>query len=1714
PDDTTPDDTTVDTTAPANETTTTTSPVVDNISDPTGTISIDKTNSAGGETEGDRGIVEPGDSFDWQIQVTCSSIEEDCVDVLVVDTFPAGLVVDPSTIPGDIPGFRDVTWDGTTLSIRYTKPLSNPVGNGLEAGGGDTFNVKVTLPANTTLETGDLITNEATMSASNVVESVTDPSTVQVNIPRVVAVQTTKSFTDGSAIAGDANATTTIQLTGVNQSSASTEVTQMVIEDSTSATWQYLDVTGVTVTQYPAGADQAALFVCPASVAPCTEAEWVAGGTALPPAPSSLTFPLGVPASDVVGVRVVFTAPVDGSIAPVAGGGTAKVSIDADLRTTVRSTGVEIATIPNTTNINNCATTSATDPAALPPSATSTPGCAPYQILPPTLSLVPSKSFFADANGNYQTNTGEHAVIGENSGVSMVMNARNTSAFPIAEIVITEPVAPHEFDKVDAASFRLTFPTGAVNARVVVTFRDNSSTTTDYAPPGPLTVTLPSAGPRAASITVTYTGDPSVDAGATIAPNATAGLGVHGNLNDLVDESDIGSGSGTAGVDNCAGFTGAGGGIPGSTGAFAGTACDDVGIEARNASTGGSKDASQTEISVGQPIVFRMRTSNNGNLPLFNLVVSDPPVGPGGIPPLTTMFELGEFRSAGIRPAAMAGRVTIEVYTPADGWRALGAVPVGDYPDVIGVRASIGVLAPTETFDFWVEMVLNELPGPDDLPLGNCYGITASGDDYEAESHCSPPLDPGPVMESAVINKAITPDTMPRRIPGLVPQNAAVSLRIQNTGNLTAKTLQLTDVDTDFWDAVDFVSLGSITPPADIELDRANRIQVDAFVNGAWVLGNRVAISSAALPAGVTAAQVRGLRFTFSDTSTLNDGFVLTPCPGTNPAAPCAGVVNFNVVPRLSLRSSGEPLPEELLDTATGAFTTQLHPDPANPSLIGPVTDNLLFVAGDPKIDVNKTPEVTTVAPGQYGTFNLTTTNNGTANLPDVTVSDPLPAGLLFDPTFAGDGGQPYTVTWSNLPPGYPAPPDPVFEMTADILQPDRVGLVRWTFPGWNMPPNSSVTILYRYSLEPGVLAGQVIVNTMGASSPVDDLACTSPDGQVTDGAFGSGLYCTDPAQVTVTSGANFASRKWVAGNPALGWYNVRTAQLVPVGGAGCLSLNANGRTYTTNPCIALVNPGEQFHYVLRVQNAGTESALRMTIIDTLPAPGDKGVLGANRGTQWSTAPTLLGPATYSGPASAQIGYTSSSSPCIADLYLGGVPCAPGAWADPPGATTTALRVAATFDPAPLPPGGTVDVYFSMVAPVDVPRVADPTIAWNSLAHAEVTRVGASGSRVLPPLEPLKVGVATMYGNLRVVKEIGENPGDLALDDLAFTFRYECVLSTGAGSRTGNVTATPTTPGVVTGIPAGSTCQVWETISNGGISSAPSDDPVVVEIEPSLSATNPVVAIVTVTNDFPFGGIVVSKRVTGGAQDEFTGGPYAATVDCTFGGTSLSGFPIDIELVPGETVPLSAPVGSVCTVVETDLAGADSVSYDPPSGSVVVPSDGDRTGSIEVTNDFVVGSLVIRKTVSGPGAPAFSAGPFEFDVTCDFNGNDDVYSTTVVVQGSADGAPVDSAPVTGLPVGASCTITETDSGGADEVAEPVTVTIEANDQANLAVAEVANYFSAGTIAVDKVVTGTAAADLPARDYAIEVTCAVERDGERVVVLQQEISVRSDSGSVV
>jgi len=308
---------------------------------------------------------------------------------------------------------------------------------------------------------------------------------------------------------------------------------------------------------------------------------------------------------------------------------------------------------------------------------------------------------------------------------------------------------------------------------------------------------------------------------------------------------------------------------------------------------------------------------------------------------------------------------------------------------------------------------------------------------------------------------------------------------------------------------------------------------------------------------------------------------------------------------------------------------------------------------------------------------------------------------------------------------------------------------VRWTFGGWSMPPNATIAISFQVGLEPGVTAGQTITNTMGATgvsgNPAETLACTPPDGRaVDDPRFGDGVHCTDTAAANVIAGAAFQARKWVAGNAALGWWHP-TLGFVATGDSNCPSIDSGGVRYTATPCIALVDRGGQFDYILRVVNAGTEAATRMALVDNLPHQGDSGLVGgAARGTQWDNRPTLAGPAAYAGPGAATIGYSSAAPGawCTADLDLGGLGCGASEWAAGAGASTTAIRLLADFTDDPLGPGAGIEIRFAMNAPAVLAQDSDVTIAWNSFAHAEVTQTAQGGQRILPSIEPIKVGVS------------------------------------------------------------------------------------------------------------------------------------------------------------------------------------------------------------------------------------------------------------------------------------------------------------------------------------------------------------------------------------
>lgn len=1653
---------------------------------PTSQVNVVKTNDVDGP-------LTPGKEFTYQITVRCSGLTVDCVNETVTDVLPEGL--DMTSLPPSTPT-RTVSYDQATreLTVQFVDSLQEPVGEkGLTAGSAVNLRIGMRLPADTQVLDGSTVSNTATVVADNAAPH-SSTSDLVVSVPRVVTPVATKRWDSPANVAGTGT-TSTVVLGIRNTSSSSAEVTELSVTDSTPATFENFDLTAAALLTLPAGATTAQLFVTVSGV------EVPAGRLT---APGTFTLPTGVDASGVTGARVAFTA--GGAVLPYdATGGS--VSLALVLRDTLRSSGLPLRP-SNRVVVDNCAVPSAVD--AVAGAATGTQVCASTQILPDILVLGATKQYFPDTDGSYTQDAGEHAVIGHDSPVTAIVSVTNTSPFKIAEIVIREPhaapvgdPAASELEKLDLTEVRWVLPTGGTSARVVVTYADGTTTDTTYSADGTVPV---DTSKRVTGVTVTYSGR-DADGNASIAEDATARLGIHGTLNDLVTDDDLADGTSPF-VLNVADYEGSAGRTD-STGTASGTVSGHLTVETANPVLGGTKSVGQTSVPENQPIPFTLRVVNNGNIAMVSPVITDPRTAPDGTPvaagnPFTSL----RLTSASVSKPPSTPGVTIEVYDPVETrWVAYSGVLAEVLERATGVRARMnGELTPTKSFTLNVRT--ERRPGiADGTVISNCFTPTADG--YAGTEACSPQIETGPANDAGSLNKSIAPATLPEWVPGLAQQTATVTLTARNTGNMSMKSLQMTDQDTDFFDAVTFRAFGAVRMPAG-----ADRVQVDAFSNGAWVTGTPS--TTAVLPGGVSAASVTGLRATFTSTSSVNDGYMITPCAD----ATCSGRLLFTVSPRQHPRSDATAeVPAMLTNTASARYHTFLNPVSGAPREINPVDATLALVEGTSSMAVSKTPN-SSIEPGEVAPFRLTVRNTGTSNISDLVVKDLLPVGLELDETFVGDGGQPFTVVDTTVPAGTPPVPVPVFTATPDG---ERTAGLAWDFSTsaggqpWLLAPSARLTIEIRVRLAPGVTTDQVITNTMGATGTGPAFRCDGTS--QADGAFGTGTYCTASAGVTVKGGAAFSARKWVAGTVDLGWYNTRTKAPVAVGGPQCPSrVGPDGVVYTAHPCIALVNPGDQFHYLLRLVNAGTESATTMRIVDRFPVQGDTGViLDQARGTQWTTRPTLATEPVLSGPGAMTTRYTTSSTVCTDDLDMGGAGstkprCAGSAWAAPFSPEVTAASMEVVFA-TPLVPGGAVDVTFAMTSPVGATEVANPSVAWNSFAHAETTQRGG-GSYVLPATEPIQVGVGLMFGSLEISKEIGDNPYGLALDQVEFGVRVVCTVDPVGGNvttvRDETVAVSVDRPVTVDGIPSGAECAVWETDSQGAAGAATEADPVRVTIPADATGTSSSQQV-RIVNDFSVTQLSLVKDVVGRAAP-YAQTTYPAAVTCTYGGVPVTGFdPLAVTVSSAGATVVDVPSGAECSVEETDAGGASVTRYGAPGTGTTLGtapvSALTAVGSVttlDIVNDFRAGSLVVAKDFSGPGAVGLTAGPFTFSVVCSLEGRAAVVSTTLVVEGDGSGRTLHSEPLDGLPVGAECVISETGTGGADTTPAPVTVTIPdaLDDVEQTVVAGFTNVFSAATLDLTKVVDGDAADTEAVRSatFTVLVTCQVEATDGTILTL--------------
>lgn len=1069
--------------------------------------------------------VSPGESFNYTFIAGCSGLQESCPNAVMTDVIPADLEVIslPESTDQYTVAFDEAT---NTMTVTFIIPLPSPPNApgqvGLPDGASVNFVLGVELPSGSQLENGDVVSNTAVLTADDADPIEADADVPVVVEPNIVPVAD-KDWADGGAVAGTGE-TSTITLGVRNGSSSASDIRELVVEDLAPAVFERFDVTGLGAITFPAGANQVIVEACTVASSACGDGDWTAG-----PPQTSTPFSLPVGAGTITGLRFRFANSAGSALPFSPDFGT--VEVEMALRDTVRSTG-DLYQPTVVDNVQNCAAPAATN--ADDATGVGDDACTTYSVYPAQATMTATKSFFSDANGNYAADG--RAVIGLDSPVSALTSITNTSPFPVATMTITEPSAssPNELEKIDITDVRFVFPSGATEATLTIDCGGGVVLVTDHTPP-PGTVDLPTgcAGPSIESVSVTFVGDDGAGNG-TITGAAPGRLGVHGTLNDLVDESDATNGPGASGdgVANCAS-----GEVTSSidgVGSASGNPCANLAVWLDYSQVTGVKSAQLPTVLPGLPRLFNLSFTNGGTIPATDVIMADPldPTAAGN--PFDTV-RLADLNLPAAPPAvAEVWDPDIGAYVPYD------AADAALLERARGFRVTVPEVAAGQTFALTFNVILRD--GVDTgFQFRNCAGVGSNS--QTPAGFCSQDITVGAQASGAAIQKLITPAESVRPQPGLPATTSQIKLAMQNTGTRFLRQLVATDTDADFFDAVDLTGTVRVNfPPG------ADRVRVDACTgacgDGDWTLGTVTASQTPALP--VPAADVRGVRVAFTavpvSTPTFPDGDEYRIAPGTNfpTTGACTGAsVCIDFRARESLRSSPDtPTPDTLSNTASGGYESRTE----TPGTLAPIPETSAthdLTEGTAQLNFSKTPD-RTAAPGVGIPFVLRLANTGTGAVPNPTIVEPIPTGLDFSPL---DPAVPYDIAYT-LPAGTPEPPEVVFTQETD---PDtgQATSLRWEFPGWDLVPGASVSVEARMMLAPGVAAGTEIENRAGATGERPDLTCSTslvprPGEATDDPTYGDGHYCTSAAVVTVGEGNAFRTQKWVAGDPSLGFLKDR----------------------------------------------------------------------------------------------------------------------------------------------------------------------------------------------------------------------------------------------------------------------------------------------------------------------------------------------------------------------------------------------------------------------------------------------------------------------------------------------------------------------------------------------------------------------------------------------
>ncbi|PJI86638.1 DUF5979 domain-containing protein [Luteimicrobium subarcticum] len=1163
-----------------------------------------------------------------------------------------------------------------------------------------------------------------------------------------------------------------------------------------------------------------------------------------------------------------------------------------------------------------------------------------------------------------------------------------------------------------------------------------------------------------------------------------------------------------------------------------------------------------------------LTANNDTNAKVRTMTIQDPAPDPSPDSNTFDLMNLTGFLSIDAPSGADASQTEVfltrggteDPAITADAALALGP---GDLADVTGVRVVFhGLIVTTTDSTTPARVVLDMQLRADHRSDGTPLTEADSVDNYSFASATNPE-DTATGTDNDTVNieqptydvdaaKNIDPAS---RYEG--DTNAyTVDLTGKPTGTVRTTVLTITDDDPLFWNAFDFTGFPAQTVNAPI-----SRVQVDALVgvtysldgstlvqqcNGSddltdcWVDGEPVDAASPALPAGVAAADVQGLRFTYD----AGEGQPNWEHP-SNPTAHAT----FSAVQRDNLRWSTEgenvtPVPSDLStnDLAPGETvlgrtnnTIQVHSEGSWNNGEGPWTadadanDSTDYLHLPNSVSITKSPgngnnNPTDESPNSPIAYQFVVTNTGQWPQTGVTIVDTLPTD---------DGGPQLVPASQDVPADGECAdyPDAVIQLRgADGSEDPIAGASAQYCMSVDGDPSISVTLPDDFVLAPG---NAIVVSTpleyRGGSDPVDpgvDVVnsvtvsddriydeCDSTHNATVDNPTETDVYTctsdttTQPRALTPLR-ITKAVRGLGGGDPAVAPDDPNYDDLGVIdvdandeNASGCQSPSVpdydESVVYYDESCVPMLRPGGLARWQVRLVNAGNIPAHIVAGIDVLPTPGDTGVVVPTpRDSEWR--PRLVGNFRYDGaPVDAstpmKLYYTTDTldeecneADILNETTEGGI------WTDPEYADLAHCQ-------------GDVEGRTWLTVTSDTPE-------------SQLTQATA-------------LKAVLTYG----VLDEGLAPGD----DLALTF----------DTRT-PAYAPQTTPGQDT--------IAWNSVAEGSQGVYRDPDTGDLSHPVSLVTEPPKVGVAMAT-----GSVRLTKTtLTPDGTDFPLPDTYPVKLICTSVGAFDQPIPVPVTVVdqdgtdrsvvdvprngtitvndranPGDNTwsNVTIPWGAACRAQETPTPQGATVTYDPSpllpdltlSGPITALQDySDRTDiahpidtspdtieGITVTNTYEEGGFSVTKAVDTGGAVDQDGNPIVYDRTYDFTASCTFNDTEVVPadQQSFTLGDGDTETVTGLPAGSDCTVTETDDGGAasttidtttaDGATDPVdgtstdfviTPDTDQTDPTTITnTVDVTNTYTVGSVVVTKSLAGDGADDWGDGPFVVHMTCTLD-----------------------